>query len=153
MPRLILCFALTLGLSTALPAQVLTGISPSVALDFGYPDLAVLDDLEFQDENNNDNIDPGELIQISFTLENTGKYPAIGVLILPEELNRISGIDLPESVRVGNMEPGDRRKVRVGIAAEAGLQQGSASFIFKILENGSYDNISVVYGVGTGKKE
>lgn len=139
-----------LGGVATLPAQVFTGTSSEVMLDFGYPSLQVLDDLEFMDENGNDKIDPGEVIQISFTLENQGQYPAVGVEILPEELNRISGLDLPEAVRVGDLAPGERRKVRVGIAAEEELQAGSASFIFKILENGAYDNISVVYGVGTG---
>lgn len=149
--RSLLLIALILG-PLSLTAQVLTGTSPAVRLDFGYPDLQVLDDLEFLDENGNDNIDPGEVIQISFTLENAGEYPALGVEIKPEELNRITGLDLPEAVEVGDMAPGDRRKIRVGIAAEATLPKGSASFIFKILENGTYDNISVVYGVGTGEK-
>ncbi|GAB4412507.1 MAG: hypothetical protein OHK0039_18600 [Bacteroidia bacterium] len=135
--------------TTGLHAQVLRGISNKVKMDFGYPDLKVLDDLTFEDENSNQLIDANEVIQISFTIENAGAYPALAVKIQPQELNGVQGLDLPDEIEVGDIPPGEKRKIRVGIAASEQLEKGSASLFFKIIENGSYDNLSVPYGVGT----
>lgn len=146
-PILLLC--LLLGVPAW--AQSVTATSDAVSLNFGFPDLQVRDNLSFIDENDNNYIDRGEACVISFTVENVGKYPAKGVTVTPEELNNIGGLRLSPQVRIGDIPPGANRTVQVGLAADENLQEGTASLIFRIYENGDYKNLSVVYAVGTAQ--
>lgn len=132
-----------------LAGQEIYADSDSLHLNFGYPILTVIDDLRFIDENENDNIDPEESSIISFTIKNTGRYLAHDVTIRPQELNNLMGIMLPEEVQIGDIKPGDDRLVQVPIATSGNLEKGTASLIFYIHENGKYDDISIVYAVGT----
>jgi hypothetical protein len=132
-------------------AQTVTATSNAVELNFGFPELQVRDNLTFIDENGNNYIDRGEACVISFTVENVGKYPAKGITVTPEELNNIGGLRLSPKVRVGDIPPGANRTVQVGLAAEDDLEEGTASLIFRIYEDGVYKNLSVVYAVGTAQ--
>ena len=147
----ILLLTLCMGLPAWAGAQVVTATSHTVELNFGFPDLQVQDNLSFIDENDNNYIDRGEACVISFTVENVGKYPAKGVTVTPEELNNIGGLRLSPKVRIGDIPPGANRTVQVGLAADETLQEGTASLIFRIYENGDYKNLSVVYAVGTAQ--
>jgi hypothetical protein len=131
-------------------AQEFTAESDSVGLNFGYPVLRAMDDLTFMDENENGRLEANEGGIVSFTLINESIYPAIGVVIRPKELNNIAGIDLPKEVMVGNIPPGGKKLVQIGLAATAQIGRGTASFIFYIRENNEDANISVVYALNTG---
>lgn len=133
-------------------AQSFTAESRPVDLNFGYPVLRVLDDLTYVDENENNQLEPNEAGVINFTLVNEGKYPAIGVVVTPKELNGIFGLDLPKEVLVGNIPPGGKKLVQIGLAGESNVSVGTASFIFYIRENNEDGNISVVYALNTGKR-
>jgi hypothetical protein len=148
---LILGFVLIMS---GLKAQEIFGTSDSLAMNFGYPVIEVIDDLKLIDENENNHIDPGETISISFTIKNIGKYIAKSLSIHPQELNNIAGLSVPESFDVGDIPPGEDRLIQVIMSALDDLEEGSANFIFRVHENGKYgDDISATYVVGTGKKE
>ncbi|MDX2247860.1 MAG: hypothetical protein SF052_13835 [Bacteroidia bacterium] len=134
-------------------AQEIYAQSDTLHLDFGYPIISVVDDLRFTDENDNNNIDPGESSIISFTIKNTGNYLAKGVSIRPQELNNLSGLMLPDEVKIGDIKPGEDKLIQVGIVSGENLEKGTASLIFYIHENGRYDDISIVYAVGTSTKK
>ena len=72
---LVLC--LSLGFQS-LSAQIIKDSSKSIRLNFGFPELQVEDDIQFQDQNDNNIIDPGEGGLISFTIKNVGKYFGVG---------------------------------------------------------------------------
>lgn len=146
---IILLFALFSFLS--LDAQIIDGKSKTIRLNFGFPELKVEDDIQFQDQNDNNIIDPGEGGLISFTIKNTGKYPARKVAVYPKELSGVLGLELPKVQEVGDLLPGQSKLVEVGLFAEESLQKGTANFIFEIHENGEYENISVVYALDTSQ--
>jgi hypothetical protein len=132
-------------------AQQISAVSPAVLMDFGYPELLLLDDVLLEEENPNNFLDAGEAVLISFTVENHGAYPARFVTVKPQEINRIQGLVLPVSVEVGDLKPGEKRVVQVGVEATASLQKGTASFIFYLQENGEPQNISIVYALATAQ--
>ncbi|MDP5172603.1 MAG: hypothetical protein NWR72_20340 [Bacteroidia bacterium] len=132
-------------------AQKFVATSLPVKMDFGYPVLEDMDDVTYIDDNNNNIIDPGEGALITFTLKNTGKWTARNVQIRPEELNGINGIEIDKVIDIGDIQPGESKDVSIGVYANRSLSRGTASFIFYIDENGSYNNVSVVYGVDTNR--
>ncbi len=132
-------------------SQQFDNVSESIAMDFGYPVLEDQDDVTYLDENYNNIIDPGESALITFTLTNTGEWPARNVQIRPEELNGIRGIQIDDVITIGDIRPGESKDVSIGLFATRELTRGTASFIFYIDENGSYNNVSVVYGVDTNR--
>ncbi|MEM7660035.1 MAG: hypothetical protein AAF399_28250 [Bacteroidota bacterium] len=149
----LLSFSLMLAYSSSLLAQTVSATSKGVTMDFGYPKLQVLDDVTFTDENDDDLLSAGEAMLIGFTIENKGKYPAVNVKVIPQELNNIPGLDLADPVEIGEIPPGEKREVRVGIGSSDDLADGTASFVFRIEENGTFENISVPYVVSTRARE
>ncbi len=147
----LLLLAVSFAAATCANAQTFQAVSQPINLDFGFPVLDDLDDVTFDDENSNNIIDPGEAGLISFTLKNIGEWPARNVQIRPEELNGIRGIELESVIDVGDILPGESRQVSIGVYANRQLSRGTASFIFYIDENGSYHNVSVVYGLDTNR--
>ena len=145
---LVLC--LSLGFQS-LSAQIIKDSSKSIRLNFGFPELQVEDDIQFQDQNDNNIIDPSEGGLISFTIKNVGKYPAKNVAVFPKELSGVPGLELPEKQEIGDLAPGESKLVEVGLFAEENLEKGTANFIFEIHENGEYENISVVYALDTSQ--
>lgn len=141
------CFACLPGVS----AQELTKASKPISLNFGYPQLKILDDLQFIEEEENNSLDPNESGLISFTVKNTGAYTAFGVAVVPEELNGIQGVYLSEEVTIGDLKAGESQLVQIGIEAGPDLERGSASLSFKILENKRFQDISIVYSFQTNQ--
>jgi len=133
-------------------AQTFIGESKAVPMNFGYPKLQVLDDVTFVDEDDDDLLSAGEAMLISFSIQNQGKYPAVEVRVVPKELNNLSGLDIPYEVEIGKIPPGETREIQIGIASEMNLPDGTASFVFRIEENGTFENISVPYVVSTKAK-
>jgi len=131
--------------------QQFTNVSEGLSLDFGYPVLEDQDDVTYLDENYNNIIDPGESALITFTLTNNGEWTARNVQIRPEELNGVRGIEIDKVITIGDIRPGESKEVSIGLFATRELSRGTASFIFYIDENGSYNNVSVVYGVDTNR--
>lgn len=144
-------FSLVMMLSFGAICQEFSNTSRSIKLDFGFPVLEDLDDVSYLDENFNNIIDPGESAIITFTLKNIGEWTARNVQIRPEELNGIRGIQIDERINIGDIRPGESKEVSIGLFATRELSTGTASFIFYIDENGSYNNVSVVYGVDTNR--
>lgn len=136
---------------SSVSAQVIDDTSKSLRLQFGFPDLQVEDDIQFQDQNDNNIIDPGEGGLVSFTIKNAGKYPAINVAVYPKELSGIIGLELPELQEVGNILPGESKLVEIGLFAEKSITKGTANFIFEIHESGEYKDISAVYALDTSQ--
>lgn len=143
-----LCIALSIQ---CLSAQVIDNTSKSLRLTFGFPDLQVEDDIQFQDQNDNNIIDPGEGGLISFTIKNAGKYPAIKVAVYPKELSGVLGLELPELQEIGDIQPGESKLVEIGLFAEKTITKGTANFIFEIHESGEYKDISAVYALDTSQ--
>ncbi|MEM7373194.1 MAG: hypothetical protein AAF587_31510 [Bacteroidota bacterium] len=129
--------------------QEYRGSSSKVSLDFGYPKLQVMDDIEFLDENNDSQLSSNEAMLISFSVKNIGEYPATNVKVRPEELNKTPGLDIPGEIDLGEIKAGESKKVEIGIEGKETLRKGTASFVFRIMENGAFQNLSVPYVVNT----
>lgn len=140
---------LTVGLGHPAWAQEVRATCDTLTLDFGYPLLEAQDDLTFVDENENGQIDPGEGCAIVFTLANRSKYAAQTVYIKPNELNGITGLMVPQEVKVGNIPPEGSRRVEVAILARDSLQAGTASFSFGVFEgdDAGQSNTTIVYSM------
>ncbi|MEO1450173.1 MAG: hypothetical protein AAFV07_11635 [Bacteroidota bacterium] len=137
--------------SQKLAAQELNQLSKPITLNFGYPELKIMDDLQFIEEEENNSLDPDESGLISFTVKNVGSYTAYGVAVVPEELNGIEGVYLPSEITIGDLKPGESQLVQIGIEADSNLEKGSASLSFKILENKRFQDISIVYSFQTNQ--
>ena len=133
--------------------QTITAESKELVLKFGFPELAIMDDLKYEDENGNKLLDADAACIISFSVKNSGKYPAKDVVIRPEELNGIKGIELPETVPVGEIRSGETKLVQIGMNSNLELGDGTASLVFYILEKGEERNLSVVYALGTASQQ
>lgn len=144
-------FLLSICLLPSVFAQKFTNVSESISMNFGFPVLEDQDDVTYIDENMNNIIDPGESALITFTLTNNGEWTARNVQIRPEELNGVRGIQVDKVITIGDIRPGESKQVSIGLVATYELSRGTASFIFYIDENGSYNNVSVVYGVDTNR--
>lgn len=147
-PTFILLIFLAFGPKTT-HAQEFRGSSPSIQMDFGFPELKVMDDIEFVDEDDDFQLSAGEAMLISFSIQNNGEYAAKDVMIQVSELNGTLGIDLPEPVEVGEIKAGERKLIQIGIGSDEQLKKGTASFVFQIMENGEVQNLSVPYVVNT----
>ena len=147
----ILTLLLLIGLFGLRPVQgqEIRGLSPSIQMDFGYPELQVLEGVEFVDENDDNILSAGEAMLISFSIKNIGEYPAVKVKIRLKELNQVPGLDLSEDVEVGGIAPGETKLVQIGISSDKSLTKGTASLVFEILENERFQNLSVPYVVNT----
>lgn len=132
--------------------QTFQAESEEITMKFGFPELKIMDDLLYEDENQNKQLDVDEACLISFSVQNVGKYTAKDVAIRPEELNGIKGLDLPKKVAVGEIKPGETKSVQIGMTSTDSLQAGTASLVFYILEKGEERNLSVVYALGTAGK-
>jgi hypothetical protein len=118
-------------------------------MDFGYPQLRLSRTPELADENDNRVIEPGESAIVSFSVENTGKYPAVRVVVKPQEISRKTGLVLPAEVYIGDIPPGESRVVDVGIRSDETLGDGTVSLSFYLYESGKSQEISIVYAIGT----
>ncbi|MEM9986624.1 MAG: hypothetical protein AAF804_16155 [Bacteroidota bacterium] len=135
--------------------QVLTGTSEAVELNFGYPILKAQDDLTFFDENQNQQIDPGEGCAIVFTLKNESAYPAQNVLVKPNLVNLKGDLTLPKSIKIGDLDAGASRKVEIGLLAQDTLVGGTANFSFVVFEGDNLESATITFAqkVGEGVAE
>jgi hypothetical protein len=141
-----------MAMLTALPlsAQVLEAQSNPVNLDFGYPELRFKsDEIGFLDENDNGIIDPGEGAIIRLSIENTSRYVAKDVIITPQDLNNIQGLEVPKLIEIGDILGGEEAFIQVGVAASREVETGTANFIFYAQERREKGRVSVVYTVAT----
>ncbi|WNJ19198.1 hypothetical protein [Pontibacter sp. G13] len=132
-------------------AQEVVAVSDSITLDFGYPALVILEDLTFFDDNEDNELNPGEGAVISFTIQNQGEYPAKGVVVKPKELNDLPGLVLPSIVRVGNILPGKKRKVQVVVEGDEDLAEGTINIAFVVWENDQNQQLSIVYALSASQ--
>ncbi len=145
--QLFLCFNL-LYVDHHLNAQAVRARSNTVVLDFGYPELETDDSPAFNDPNNNNTIDVGERVQISFMLRNSGRYTANNVIIRTKIKERIQGLKLPEPYNVGNLAPGNSRFIKLLIEGDSSLASSVAQFTFEIIENDETSE-EISYAVNT----
>ncbi len=125
--------------------QVLTSTSESVELDFGYPILKAQDDLTFFDENQNQQIDPGEGCAIVFTLKNESPYPAQNVIVKPNLVNLKGDLTLPKNIKIGDLDAGASRKVEIGLLAQDTLAGGTANFSFVVFEGNNLESATITF--------
>lgn len=135
---------------TGLQAQVLEGSTNTVKLDFGYPELRFINEaISFLDENDNNIIDAGEGSIIRLTIENQSRFVAKDVIVTLQDLNNLEGLEIPEEVEVGDIEPFTKANVQIGVAATNEVETGTANFIFYAKERAEAGRVSVVYTVAT----
>ncbi len=146
-----LCFSICWG-QADLYGQIFRSESQPLSLNFGFPKLAIADDLRYTDENGNNVLEPTESAFIRFTIINEGKYPALGIQVTPEDLNDLGGFTLPAVVDVGDIGAGEKKEVRVGVIASNSPTSGTASVIFYVEENGAKQSISVVYSLNVSSQ-
>lgn len=118
-------------------------------MDFGFPKLRVINEIGFIDENDNNIIDRGEASVVSFKIENLGEYAALDVKVRPQQLTNIPGLEIPEIIDVGDIQPGEMEEAQIGIGSDDTLGEGTVNLIFYIIENGTDENISVTFAINT----
>ena len=130
-------------------AQEINSFSNSISMDFGFPKLRVINEIGFIDENDNNIIDRGEASVVSFKIENLGEYAALDVKVRPQQLTNIPGLEIPEIIDVGDIQPGEMEEAQIGIGSDDTLGEGTVNLIFYIIENGTDENISVTFAINT----
>ncbi|CAN2050317.1 hypothetical protein GMMP1_920026 [Candidatus Magnetomoraceae bacterium gMMP-1] len=77
----------------------------------------------------NNTIDAAESSTINLTITNKGKGTAFDVKLATQ--SNYQNIEFPQIVSVGDIQPGESKKVNVDLKADLNLQNGTASFLIQ----------------------
>ncbi|MBT4290759.1 MAG: hypothetical protein HOJ48_13525 [Desulfobacula sp.] len=86
----------------------------------------------------NSTIDAGEKSTITGTIINNGKGTAFDVNIITESSNK--NIDFPETISVGDIQPGESKDITIPIKTDLSLVSGTALFLINVLEKRGYNS-------------
>jgi hypothetical protein len=104
----------------------------------------------FWDENDNQALDAGEFSRLTFFVANRGKGIAQDVRVQVREDNRLRGLSFPETLSLGDLEPGARVQVQIAIQAASDVQEGDADFTFEVREANGFDASPLQIRFSTG---
>lgn len=120
---------------TSLLGQTIVERTDEIYIDYGYPKLVINDRLSFNDNNNNQAIDPGETATVGFFIDNVGTYPAKNVVIKAVDKSNTPGLILEEEKFIGNI-PQQKMDLFVQgiIKGDSALEAGKADLVFQVFE-------------------
>lgn len=135
MKHYILAFIILGSFLGQLHAQTIVERTDEIIVDYGYPKLVVNDRLSFNDNNNNQAIDPGETATVGFFIDNVGTYPAKNVVIKARDRNNTPGLKLEAEKFIGNI-PEQKMDLFVQgiIKGDSVLEAGEADIVFQVFE-------------------
>ncbi|CAN2043235.1 Caspase family protein [Candidatus Magnetomoraceae bacterium gMMP-13] len=99
----------------------------------------------------NNTIDAGENSTINLTLTNNGKGTAFDVKLVTQ--SNYQNIEFPQNISVGDIQPGESKKVKVNLKADLNLQSGTASFLIQAKEKRGYDSKKYKLNVSAAQLE
>ena len=137
---LVLCVVF-LGMKSLMMAQPITAISNPVYINFGMPELELDSEIIVNDPNNNNTLDANERFMVSFFIKNKGNYVANRVEVQTKVSDPNSGLILPETEQLGNIDPEQRQVVKRIIIGGPDLKSGVADLEFQIFENDSLAHV------------
>jgi len=85
----------------------------------------------------NNTIDAAEKSTITATITNSGKGTAFDVNLITE--SKYKNINFPETIPIGDIQPGESKDVTIPINADLSLASGAASFLINAREKRGYD--------------
>lgn len=100
----------------------------------GIPDLSVTN-VKFEDSNKNNAIDENEEAFISFDILNNGKGNAEAIKAFIKASNLKTGINYPDSLIIGNINPGETTNVKFPIKGNKDIVNGLVSLKIGFTEN------------------
>ena len=97
----------------------------------------------------NNSIDAGEASIILVELTNVGKGTAFDVNIITESLHK--NINFPETISVGDIQPGESKDITIPIKTDLFLVSGTASFMINAREKRGYNSRPLELQIPTAK--
>jgi len=119
-----------------LHAQV-SGQSAPVSLNIRkkkFPPVLMIENIRFEDADDNNRIDGLEKCRIVFTLVNTGAGAAAGMKMNVDELAGVKGLQFSRQVSVPTIQPGSRIEMSFPAEGTIELADGRAQFAFDFEE-------------------
>jgi hypothetical protein len=98
-------------------------------------------DISFSDGKGNSNniLDANESAEIIFTLANSGKGDAYGMVVKIQDGNKVEGIKYLAEEPFGDLAPGKKSVIKIPLAANMKLESGKASFNIQVKEGNGFD--------------
>ena len=110
--------------------------------EFKAPNLQVLLENEIEISNkllqNVNALDAEQSYTIKFKIANIGSGTGIGLLLKVRELNKLLGLQLPEYMKIGNINSKDTITIEIPIETEIQLESGKAHFQIDMLEQNDF---------------
>jgi len=118
----------------------------------GTPNLQIKN-LTFFDPNRNNQIDADEQLSIEFTVINTGNSDAKDLKVQIKDVANIRGIIFSQPTPLGELKPGQEKKVTIPIKSTTTVINGKALFNITILEGKGFDSSPAELAIVTKQLE
>lgn len=134
-----------------LQGQVYETISKPHSFDihkvFIPPKLIIPDqDIVFDDENGNNRLDAGEVVEVSFIVRNEGEGVARGLSLDVKNVSLVKGFEVIVSDNDFTIEPSQQRRVSFKLIADNRLETGMIELYFKVMEPHGINSNLFEYG-------
>ncbi len=97
------------------------------------PEL-VCSPVTIMDNNNNGILEPGEKVQLKFTVENKGKGNAFNISAKTVLENNIKGVSFSKETHVGNIDANGSQEVVIPVEIDKGVETSAGTFIVSFSE-------------------
>jgi uncharacterized caspase-like protein len=147
MKRLMIVLSLLSFLVSSLNAQNnISGVSKSGYVNISkdppkppYIEL-VKGSLQFIDDDGNNMIDADGSAIIQFQLHNSGSGAGLNLVINTYEGNKVNGLIIPASIKIGNLDVGKTQTYEIPISASMNLPNSIASLTIEVDELNGFDS-------------
>ena len=95
--------------------------------------------IKFTDDDHNSRLDAYESSELSFEVQNIGKGPAVGLVVVINVSTEVEGIELEKTREVDNIQPGESQKVIIPIKSTKQLTTGKVNLEIIIKEPNGLD--------------
>jgi len=131
--------------------ELATSLDKNVYVDIAnIPPPEILAELEYSDKYScipNNIIDAGEEVTIILTISNKGKGTAFDVNLSTE--SECANINFPSAISIGDIQPGESKKIEVKVKAGLDLQDGAVPFLIVAEEKRGYNSKTYKLNVQT----
>ena len=107
--------------------------------------------LVFKDKSNNSIIDANEKSQISFSLKNTGKGSAYGILVSIHTEQIVKGLNFKKEYKIDELAPNEEKQIVLPITSDFNTENAKVKFIIKTKEANGFDAPDEIILVETAK--
>jgi WD40 repeat protein len=117
------------------------------------PPSIELSQLVFNDNlgNKNNTIDANERSQISFSLKNTGKGSAYGIVVSLSTEQDVKGIRYQKEYKIDELAPNEEKQIVIPITSDFNTENAKVKFIIKTKEANGFDASDEIVNVETAK--